>query len=194
MIIEEVSNKAGEDVVLNIIDFDFLEETMLEEKNVKALVLNGKFSDVNILYVKKWTDATKMYGMVISTNTDDTSGTRSAKIYTNNDYITYSTNITIVSGDVVEYVVTDNYIESYAKLKLIKSSNSVQAAEQGRIKIGGNVYETSRNVMIIGCNSDLTSCRRLSAEQLETMKLSNVKLYANTTSSDALIKVIIVTE
>lgn len=209
LIAELVSNNSGADAKLNIIDFDMLEEKKLSSENVKGIVTNDKFGDVSILYVTGWTDASNTFALVTkvglsvrevataeneSKSVSDVTG---ITLYTNaGEYVSLSASYGVKTGDVIKYSMKDGEIDKLSQLKLIKSGSSVQASEMGRIKVGGTVYETSKNVMIIAYDSNTRECRDLSADALEEMKIKSIKLYGDSSSASSknLVKVIIVTE
>lgn len=197
VIMELISNNTGLDAVVEVIDFDTLEETKLSSDNVLCMISDTKFGDIRILFVKNWTDAAYSYGLVTyskdgSSSSNSETPSRSITIYSEGASKSYKTSYDVTTGTPVKILIENGDISEMKKLTLIKSASSVTASEMGRIKVAGTVYETVRDVMIIAFDSTTRNCRTLSAEQLETMSMKSIKLYSD--SKGAKIKAIIVEE
>ncbi len=195
VIMELISNDSGKDAEVKIVDFDTIEETKLNEDDVVCMISDTKFGDIRILYVKSWTDAAYMYGLVTysqAIEADANSSGRKITIYSDGESVSYSTNYDITTGTPVKFIADGGGISEFKKLTLIKTAPSVTASEMGRIKVGGTVYETIREVLIVAYDSLSRNCRTLSAEQLESMDMKSIKLYSD--SKNAKIKAIVVEE
>jgi len=197
VIIQRISDDDATVAQCELIDFDKLTSTKIDESQILNVVTANAFGDVAILYVKNL-ENTYNYGVVTGFERNMENDVTAYKIFSNGTVSTYSAmNVGSISTQVgagVGFVAENGMLKKITSLVLIESAGDVDAVEGGRIMLDGEIYKMAPEVYIADVTSK-TNIRNITIDELAKLKnIKSVRVYSDRSlSNGGLIRVISIT-
>lgn len=194
VIIQRVSDEDAAIAECELLDFDKLTATKIDEGQILNVVTANAFGDIAILYVKNLETA-YTYGVVTGFERNAENAVTAYKIFADGVVSSYSVNnIATISTQVgagVGFSTENGNLKKITSMVNIDSSGKVDAVEGGRIMLDGVIYKMAPEVFIADITSN-TNIRSITIDELAKMSdIKSVNLYSDkTVTNGGLIRVI----
>ena len=194
--IELVKNETGSDAVLNVIDFKNLNVKTLYDSNVITTVSDNAFGDVQLVYLSNITNSNLIYGILksskVSSGGMSISGTYVVDVNGKEQTYRSSVGFSAKEGRPVSLDISGGTLTSLQELsQTLSYGRTVDAVEEGRIKVDSVIYEMSENVVIYKQENGYTYTP-ISMDDLKSDKLNSISLYSDKlTSIGGIVRIVI---
>lgn len=175
------------------IDFDEINATELNEKNILYAVKSGQFDDISLLIVENVTNDKFTYGVLtaLSGGVNGMSSNATYTVFSDGSEKTYQSNAynNITVGSAVAMVVDGTRLASIKQLTRIGSR--MNAISFDRVKIGNTIYKMGADVQIFK-KTDLRKYKNISLSDASNMIGQTVNIYLDSSINDGgLVRVLI---
>lgn len=193
-IIQRLSDEDATVAECELLDFDKLTASNIDEGHILNVVTANAFGDVAILYVKNL-ESSYTYGVLTGTERDSQDEVTGYRIFANGAVSTYSVQnvgrINTSVGAGVGFNAQNGMLKKITALVRIESSGDIDAVEGGRIMLDGEIYKMAPEVFIADITSN-TNIRSITVDELARLSnISNVSIYSDKAlSNGGLIRVI----
>jgi len=196
VIIQRLSDEDATVCECELLDFDKLTATRIDEGNIINVVSANAFGDVAVLYVKNL-ENTYTYGVLTRIERNDENDVTGYRIFANGAVSTYSAlnvgRINTAVGAGVGFYHENGMIKKITALVQLDSSGDIDAVEGGRIMIDGDIYKMAPEVFIADITSN-TNIRNITIDELARLdNIKSVAIYSDKSiSNGGLVRVITV--
>ena len=196
-IIHRLSDEDDDIVSVEVLDFETLGVSRLEENQIINIVSANSFGDIGIFYLENMSSAYK-YGYLMSSKkiTKGDSYSYQYDIFDDGIETEYpdSAVYSVTSGTPVRYKTNGNSVSEIYPLKEVASAARIGAYESGRIMINSKVYYVDDDVEVVQVGNTIpVKCNSISVTELGNISVCSIKLYAEKDEgTESNIKVIVI--
>lgn len=120
----------------------------------------------------------------VEDNSNDMTISMKYRIYTDSDVQEYVSNVKYPQGlGAVAFKESGGNLTELKTLSSVVTAKRVDAVEEGRIMVDGNIYKLSDDVFIVD-TSDMINYKTVSIKELSSMNGAHVTLYSDKSASD----------
>lgn len=200
-VFDVISNNAGEDAVVKVLNWDDLHSGVLQAGRISFMNHTGDFGDINVMVLNDVFDEGYSYGFVKSMSMSSISKTRVSFNYTigigGKDYQWSTTNIySIPAQSVVSVSVQNGQVTNFGGIVTNEpAATNIQAIDTNKIKLNNIVYKFRNGIAVYYKDSTGNITTKNTTDIDITKTYSNISIYLDKPLSyGGKVKMIVISE